>query len=334
MPDTYCGKNCDDCLYRRELNCSGCKTSGREDCPIARCCAGGRRENCQSCPTSVRCGTLQKAKQIPKEKALQRDQAQRLREEQHSRGIRLGKFMWILLILSVPEGISALLCAGTVRQLLPGVSGYAALLLPLLWLGAGAVYGIMGGKYRLAGCFFLAAAILRTLPGETGFLPYAASVLAVLAGEYFAAQGHDEALEPWDPDLGERWPELWKWRLLVYLHMLGTALLSQVGMLSNMFYALAYSVYLAVMALAYVLRLSQIHEEERDGTPKTVVIFSRKMPVKLVNMDYFGAALIVILILALGLLNAVTALIQTVTTVLTVLYLYRTLRVLPAEPKP
>lgn len=334
MPDTYCGKNCDDCLYRRELSCFGCKISGREDCPIARCCVGGRRENCQSCPTSGRCGTLQQAEQIPKKKTLQISQARQLREEQHSQGIRLRKFIRILLILSVPEGIGAMLCAGPVRHLLPGISGYAALLMPLLWLGVGMVYGIMGGKYRLAGGCFLAAALVRILQGEAGFLPYAASLLAVLAGEYVAAQGHGETLEPWDPDLGVQWPELWKWRVLIYLQMLGTALLSQVVMLSNMFYILAYSVYLAVMALAYVLRLSQIHEEERDGTPKTVVIFSRKMPIRLVNMDYLGATLIVILILALGLLNAATALIQAVTTALTVLYLYRTLRVLPAEPKP
>lgn len=65
METTYCGKSCDDCSRKQQLNCPGCKTAAQTDCPIARCCRSSRREACESCATAERCAALASAGQMP-----------------------------------------------------------------------------------------------------------------------------------------------------------------------------------------------------------------------------------------------------------------------------
>ena len=59
MTSTYCGKNCDDCSYRKELNCNGCKEgAGNEfngDCDIAECCRQQFLEKCKNCENKIGC---------------------------------------------------------------------------------------------------------------------------------------------------------------------------------------------------------------------------------------------------------------------------------------
>ena len=65
MDTAYCGKSCDDCSRKQQLNCPGCKAAAQTDCPIARCCRSSRREACESCATAERCAALASAGQIP-----------------------------------------------------------------------------------------------------------------------------------------------------------------------------------------------------------------------------------------------------------------------------
>lgn len=59
MGNSFCGKNCDDCLDKAEVGCPGCKSGpGKESgalCEIAKCCNGKLRESCATCASNGAC---------------------------------------------------------------------------------------------------------------------------------------------------------------------------------------------------------------------------------------------------------------------------------------
>lgn len=62
MENSYCGKDCEDCLDREAVGCPGCKYGpGKEDgtlCEIARCCSNKYRNFCEGCDNSESCSRL------------------------------------------------------------------------------------------------------------------------------------------------------------------------------------------------------------------------------------------------------------------------------------
>ncbi len=60
MENSYCGKNCDDCLDKAEVGCPGCKSGpGKESgalCEIANCCNGRQSTGCATCTSNASCG--------------------------------------------------------------------------------------------------------------------------------------------------------------------------------------------------------------------------------------------------------------------------------------
>ena len=50
MAETYCGKSCEECTKKEQLDCSGCKTGpGRQfggDCELAKCVRDKGHETC------------------------------------------------------------------------------------------------------------------------------------------------------------------------------------------------------------------------------------------------------------------------------------------------
>ncbi|MBR6535772.1 MAG: DUF3795 domain-containing protein [Lachnospiraceae bacterium] len=62
MENSYCGKDCDDCLDREAVGCPGCKSGpGKEDgtlCEIARCCSNKYKNFCEVCDSNGSCAML------------------------------------------------------------------------------------------------------------------------------------------------------------------------------------------------------------------------------------------------------------------------------------
>lgn len=62
MENSYCGKDCEDCLDREAVGCPGCKNGpGKEDgtlCEIARCCSNKYKNFCEACDSSESCVML------------------------------------------------------------------------------------------------------------------------------------------------------------------------------------------------------------------------------------------------------------------------------------
>lgn len=62
MGDTYCGKLCEDCQFKDNLQCPGCKTGPGKtwmtECELAKCCMDKGHQNCTTCSYSTSCGKL------------------------------------------------------------------------------------------------------------------------------------------------------------------------------------------------------------------------------------------------------------------------------------
>ena len=67
MAESYCGKNCAQCLDKQPANCPGCKVGpGRPvegDCELAKCCQAKGCETCDTCAMQNNCEILQKREQ-------------------------------------------------------------------------------------------------------------------------------------------------------------------------------------------------------------------------------------------------------------------------------
>ena len=61
MSNTYCGKNCNECTLKEELNCPGCLAGPGAmggGCELAACCRTKGHENCSTCGFRVNCEKL------------------------------------------------------------------------------------------------------------------------------------------------------------------------------------------------------------------------------------------------------------------------------------
>ena len=62
MENSFCGKDCEDCLDRETVGCPGCKNGpGKEGgalCEIARCCSSQYKNFCEVCDNNATCSKL------------------------------------------------------------------------------------------------------------------------------------------------------------------------------------------------------------------------------------------------------------------------------------
>lgn len=150
----------------------------------------------------------------------------------------LGRWLWVLFWLAVPQAMASLLMSSLFSsQSLPYLLGQ--ILQVVYLLGCGLVLLKLSSVlacYRLAGiCCLLCGAVnaaFSFLPTPTdGFLASlipmisVASGLLLLLAEYLEYKGHSQLLEEVDPALSQKWSILWKWYITCYLAMIGSVLL-------------------------------------------------------------------------------------------------------------
>lgn len=325
MESTYCGKSCRGCLYRRELSCSGCESTGHNHCPIARCCRSSRREACRECYTADRCATLKNAVNIPKEYISRQTENQQLQAQQHARGIRLRKVFSILFALSVPIAAAVLLTAQIGAQLLPAFWMSAQVILFLMLPVTGAALLAMGSeenRFRIAGSLLLAA-------DGAAFLPEPIQEIAVYlllpAVEFFLFTGCKRAVSVYSKSLPELWDILLKWRLLIYIERPARWVKDIVSGIPGFLPSLAYPLYLMVIAMGYILLLTQLWGVAmRLGEKgRTFASVFRRIPFNMVYLEYFLLLAVVIA------LNTVIKISPVLTSVLTSILLLRTAGALP-----
>ena len=201
MRESYCGKNCAECMRREELNCPGCRPEeGRRfptSCAIAQCCNKNGHETCETCVHKQNfCQTLKEKDDYPQRhireveaEAQKREEQRRKKEERRERGVFLLKHFNVLCVLWA---------IGVVCNLID------------LMAGEGTLFGYVEEGIALAFLF-----LLLSLPGiYAGWLEYST---------------HSEVLWGIDDLVAAKWEKLAKWYVWTSAASIGGTFLMLLG---------------------------------------------------------------------------------------------------------
>lgn len=280
MAETYCGKSCGDCSHKEELNCPGCRTGpGRllgGECELARCVREKGHETCYTCTARDYCGTFQSRARMPDSRKKKQEAQRYLEQARAARAPVLGKWLWLLFWLIVPNTISGLLNQEFVTNALPWLRIPGSLLNTGCLLAYGLILlqlGSLEDGYRTAGiCSLTAAAINLLIPFFTGsgetppwtlILTLPAAAVA-LYGEYREFMAHSAVLVGVDNELSAKWEQLWKWYIGVFAALFGgllvTFLIPILGLLVVMGSAIGMIV-MSILKLVYLYRTAKLFRE-------------------------------------------------------------------------
>ncbi|MBQ7779370.1 MAG: DUF3795 domain-containing protein [Clostridia bacterium] len=245
MAETYCGKLCENCKQKEQLNCPGCRLGpGRQvtgDCQIARCCRSKNHETCRSCSSQGYCD-LKKNNGVEyrlQQKAVQEERRAALGDH----AAVMGKWMRLLVLLIIPDLLSMVLTSSLVTSVFPVLQTVGQVLSMAAGLAYGGILLRLGSQnrhYRIAGILSLsgavAAVLIFFLPAALGTAILALLLSMALLAVDMAAQlqeldAHAEAVRELDPDLCAKWLDLRKWTLIVYVGLLGSSLFALVPLL-------------------------------------------------------------------------------------------------------
>lgn len=277
MAETYCGRNCEMCSRREELDCPGCKAgpgkSWAGDCKLASCCREKGHESCDTCSFHMSCGTLRGRDRIPELRMKKRaDEAER-KARLARRAPFFGKWLWVLFWLFVPSALAGLMTNDNVVQWLPGLFWPGEILNFVCLMAYGLILLKLSSEeecYRAAGiCTLVAAAVgfltdcishasggaawtlLLTLP----------AAIVVLVGEYREYTGHAAVLVGVDAVLSEKWERLWKWYIWSFGGLLGgtfaALLIPLLGLLVMLAAAIGVLV-VSILKLVYLYQTAKI----------------------------------------------------------------------------
>ena len=237
MAETLCGKSCDECNKKEQLNCFGCKAGpGRQfggDCELAKCIRSKGHETCDTCGFKVNCGTLRSRDSMP-DYRIRIIEAEEMRKAAIAkRAPVLGKWLWIIFWLIIPSTIGSIMAHETTAKILPGLLMPGQIITAICSLTYGAILMKLGSeedRYRTAGiCALIAGASSAAVAivngvseGATWVLIFTISAAIIsLFGEYNEYMAHSIVLTGVDNDLAENWELLWKWYIGLFLGMFG-----------------------------------------------------------------------------------------------------------------
>lgn len=207
---TYCGKSCELCEQRTELDCSGCKGGTKWNpqlrCEISVCCNTKRHESCNLCMQSTNCRTLCLRDAIPS-RWLQNRKAEQEHEQLREK-VRNSCRIWIgiLPFIAVFYALTTYVL-GNYAPISSTVSGiaYASLLLILY---------SQADSYKIAGILLLLSTALR-LAGC--YLSYPATIFVGLPFIILRALrmrseflGHETICTYFDLSMAQTYAWLWK----------------------------------------------------------------------------------------------------------------------------
>lgn len=126
MGDTYCGKLCEDCQFKDNLQCPGCKTGPGKtwmtECELAKCCMDKGHQNCTTCSYSTSCGKLRGRDNEPERRLERRSYEQEKQKKIADKADFLGKWLWILFWLIIPSIISSIMTEENVAERFPALN--------------------------------------------------------------------------------------------------------------------------------------------------------------------------------------------------------------------
>ena len=284
MAETYCGKSCEECTKKEQLNCSGCKTGpGRQfggDCELAKCVRDKGHETCETCGFKGNCGTLRSRDNMPDYRRRKIEAEEVRKAAIAKRAPILGKWLWIIFWLIIPGTIGSLMANESTAKILPGLYMPGQIINAICSLTYGAILLKLGSeedRYRTAGiCALIAGGVSAVVAMITGtgeeadwtlLFTLPAAVVAMV-GEYNEYMGHSAVLSRVDNELSEKWEVLWKWYIGLFLGMFGCIIVMLIipvlGALAILGCAIG-TVVVSILKLVYLYRTAKIFREYPVG---------------------------------------------------------------------
>ena len=232
MSETFCGKSCEICPEREANTCQGCRVGpgNRFDgsCEISQCAREKGHTDCSTCGFVGTCG-----KYRGKDTMLETRNRAAEREAEKKAGIAekapiLGKWLWVLFWLVVPNTIASLMTNNTVLELIPALEAPGNILSAVCALASCFVLWQLREitpRYKTAAvCSLIASVVDLVLAGvvtESFLLLILGIGISALGlyGQYQIFYGHAEAVEDVDGELSEKWVTLWTWYIGVFIAM-------------------------------------------------------------------------------------------------------------------
>ena len=270
MQKTYCGKNCDECKYKADLNCPGCKEGpGDEwngDCKIAKCCDDKGHNSCDTCNMNDSCWKLRQRHEIPKERIIKNNEEAEKNERIMQKTVILGKWIPLLFIVSIIAvvtnvfqndtfkiSLSSLYYFGEITESICGIISVFALF-KMAAVSQSYKTAAWGKLFATAGLFLTIIVFLLTFNAIISLLLAFVLAIITLYTEYCEITGHSEVLEEIDPDLSEKWDKLKKWYIISYISVAAGALLSFIPLLATLI-LFAASIALIIIGIAKLVLL-------------------------------------------------------------------------------
>ncbi len=278
--DNVCGKSCESCSWKEQLNCSGCREDmGRPfsgPCDIAACCREKGHEGCGTCAYLSGCPRRARRDDIPRQELQRReDEAAKQRRLAETAPL-MAKWVWLMFWLVIPTELASLLTADFVTQAFPAAEAVGRVLEILCNLA----YALFLWKltpvlreYRTAAlcqlAVMLVSLVLLILPEKPALILLLGipSIIVSFYGSYVEFFAHAQAVEPLDADLAAGWRKLWK----LFLLTLGALVFLFFSMFMGAFVvvlaalaAVGLAIYYAVTRMIYLWRTAK---RFREWTP-------------------------------------------------------------------
>ena len=253
---TYCGKNCEECTYKTELSCFGCQRGpGRMsggDCKLARCCREKGHETCETCGFKRNCGIWLDKGNLPKQRIEHKKEEKEKEALIDRRAPFLGKWIWILFWLIVPQGIANLLTQDVMAALVPALEKPGQTGLVLCVVIRGVILLLISKEhksYAFAGVWGMVSSVVSILNLLLEIVDiYVLVMMAtlqmviLLLSEYHEYKAHADVVLVVDGIISEQWDNYWKWNLY-----------SGIGMVVSMYLIFAASFAGTLMLLASLI---------------------------------------------------------------------------------
>lgn len=269
MAETYCGKSCNSCSRKKDLNCGGCRVGpGRPystECTIAKCALSRKRRECEGCVNASTCFTLKGANRMAEDRYLKQARQKAERYQQLENSQVLSKWMTILFWLEIATVVLNVVAA-IVNGQGEGVSAGGFFSAPSLIIHALIMIRISctSNCFKLAGIFSLiyaglelTNAVMPFVVGDTWPVVIVSVVVLVMSllAVYQEFSGYAAVTQALDENLSNKWDGLWIVELCCLIATGGSvvvmAIMPLVGMLAMLF-GMVGSVAVSIVKLIYL----------------------------------------------------------------------------------
>lgn len=274
MSETYCGKLCENCPQRAQLNCPGCRMGPGKayggECSISKCCITRGHQDCEFCTTASTCFNLKSSLNAAEKRLKKRETDAAERQRRLGKSKLLGTMLMILFWLVIVSNI-----VNFVLGLMENQPGMA-----LLGQIVSAVFSIMSAlilvklssasaSFRIAGICGIITAVLNfvgAVLGDEGLgtLFVLGALIPAYISMYQEYIGYAEVTEEMDAEMNQKWVRLWYWALAGLLVMATGLILSLFGSLLGALAVLASSVMtivVAVIKIVYLYKTAKLFRE-------------------------------------------------------------------------